>query len=170
MVHVGGGRARVAVMDGNGHCLFAALVHQLKGTPPSSPDFIQQVFSLRRRVVHHIRAQLQGDECESWQALLQTTVESMPDRYPESIPLEDRIRQHLEALHSTAEWGAGETLRAVSEMESVGIRVHYEAGGPALVFGTEGQRELAVVYRLRALQEEDGGCVWNHYDSCVRFK
>ncbi|KAE8743404.1 hypothetical protein FOCC_FOCC011009 [Frankliniella occidentalis] len=143
-VHVGGGTVTVATMPGNGHCLFASLVHQLYGTPPTSPDFEQQVFTLRRRVVQHIREQLNGDESEHWTMVLENILLDLTNRFPEheevdghlqAVPLATRIQRFLTALESTAEWGAGETLRAVAEMENVTIRVHYEAGGEPLIFG-----------------------------------
>ncbi|KAK3922162.1 ATP-dependent DNA helicase RRM3 [Frankliniella fusca] len=174
IVIVGGGHANVVVMPGDGHCLFAALVHQLYGTLPNSPDFDEKVRVLRQRVANHIRQQLQSTDREHWTFVLKNILQDNNDRYPEfeviegqlhKVRLESRIERYLEALSSTGEWGAGETLRAVSEMENVNITVHNEAGGEALVFGQTGHRELAVVFRLRPVEESDDHVLWNHYDS-----
>ncbi|KAE8752106.1 hypothetical protein FOCC_FOCC001268 [Frankliniella occidentalis] len=177
-VHVGGGTVTVARMPNDGHCMFASLVHQLNGTAPSSPEFNNQVFQLRRDVVNHIRSRLNSDERADWLLFLENTLQEVSQRFPEYEEvdgqlqvhtLEARIDRFLSALADTAEWGAGETLRAVAEMRNVLIRVHYEAGAAPVVFGAAGGREIAVVYRLRGLQEEEGAGMWNHYDSCIAF-
>ncbi|KAE8745952.1 hypothetical protein FOCC_FOCC007313 [Frankliniella occidentalis] len=168
VVDVGGVMARVAVVPGNGHCLFVSLFHQLNGTMPSE----QQVTNLRWRVVTHIRQRLAGPLREEWEQLLVGTLLDVSDRFPEmengiALSLETRIDRYLNALKNS-EWGAMETVRAVSEMENASITVFREAG-VANVFHQGDQRHLAVVFRLRPIQEGEGANLWNHYDSFLDF-
>ncbi|KAE8739289.1 hypothetical protein FOCC_FOCC015212, partial [Frankliniella occidentalis] len=169
VVDFGGVMARVAVVPGNGHCLFVSLLHQLNGTMPSE----QQVTNLRWRVVTHIRQRLAGPLREEWEQLLVGTLLDVSDRFPEmengiALSLETRIDRYLNALKNS-EWGAMETVRAVSEMENASITVFREAG-VANVFHQGDQRHLAVVFRLRPIQEEEGANLWNHYDSFLDFE
>lgn len=167
-VQVHGGVVTAARINGDGHCLFVSLLHQLNNSLPS-PD---QVTELRQRVVQHIRAQLVGPEAALWTELLVTTVNGQAHRYPPTDDDAVRIHNFLEALLD-GEWGAAETIVAVAQLERVNVTMYTEGGYAPQVFSPPGggTRDIAVVYRLRlaAAEEEDPAQMWNHYDSVVEF-
>lgn len=176
-VQVHQGTVTAARITGDGHCLFASLLHQLNGSLQDGDAHAAQVAALRQRVVQHIRAQLVGPEAENWTETLRTTVNGLVHRYPQyegDQEVDDGVRIHnfLEALLDR-EWGGSETMRAVAEMEHVNVTMHTEAGFHPLVFSPPGgnaTRDLAVVYRLAPAGEEDDGPLWNHYDSVMHFQ
>lgn len=163
-------------MPADGHCLFSALLHQLHGRMPSEAE----IRELRRRVVDHVEERLASEDSEDWLVAINNTLErdlALRLRYPpvvngRDVPLETRRQAFLQRLRKD-EWGAFETLRAVATLERVNIRVHREAGYQAEVFRPDGAaslREIAVVYRLRPILEDDDSDdddapIWNHYDS-----
>lgn len=58
-IAVAEGAAEIAVMPGDGHCLFSALLHQLGKSNPSHPDHLDKVMHLRIKVANFIKVKLQ---------------------------------------------------------------------------------------------------------------
>jgi hypothetical protein len=56
------GTVQVAVMPGDGHCLFSALLYQLNKSTPGSPSHKESIHHMRANVVDYIKLQLQGPE------------------------------------------------------------------------------------------------------------
>lgn len=51
------GTVEVAVMPGDGHCLFSAILHQLKMSTPGHTGHLDAVLALRKQVVNYIKQQ-----------------------------------------------------------------------------------------------------------------
>ena len=168
----------VAVMPGDGDCLFSALLHQLWGVLPGAPGHQQRVRELRGQVVRHIRRQLELDDVErfnDWTVTIQNSIlRDMPHILPAVVDGEEQDldllqEQFLTLLEDGSAWGGSETLRAVAEMLDVNITLDYEHRGVASPAPLEfhptsgpgtGQRTLQVVYRL-------GGPGWHQFDSLL---
>lgn len=154
------GSVLVRRMPGDGHCLFSALVYQQFNSEVGSAEHYEKVMNLRRRVVDHIR-----NNMDNFRASLADTVEEM--RHLGHASVEDKMEEFLQRIAESNEWGGQETIAAAAFIFNKRIDVYYEQG-PLIVFN----RELAVfgvlrvAYRLAARISRNTHR--NHYDSVVQ--
>lgn len=145
---------KYCAMDGDGSCLFSAIVHQLFRHKVNSSQHQKLVQELRHRVVQHIKANVQ------------LYVDSIKPRLNETA---DILTKNIETdcanfvtnhLAKKDYWGGLETLKAVCEIYRLNIGTVTDDGLCSLphLFNPNYNQILLIYYTKR-----------NHYDSIVQL-
>lgn len=149
---------RVAIIAGDGNCLFGAMAHQLFGSKINSRKHKQETHQLRQDVVEYIRkdytATLQAGLLDG--ALDEQDFPVDPDEHPDAA--------HIfltDYLPRSGVWGGQESLAAVQRMYNASIFIFQENNGITRMHLHRKVPERTILLALR----EGGGNRHNHYDS-----
>lgn len=148
----------VAIIPGDGSCLFGALAHQIWMHKINSKKHIQATKLLRANVVEHILSNFAFFEYH----LKDRVYEIKTSNEITDMSMECKLFvRHV--LSNSKTWGGVETLLAVSNLHSINIIVFNEDGICTKYKKADENydRSIAVAYRLN----EKGEQIRNHYDS-----
>lgn len=148
----------VAVVPGDGSCLFSALTHQLWMHKINSKRHIEATKQLRADVVQHILDNFPFFEYH----LKDRVYETKSSKEITDMSMECKLFVRY-ALANSKTWGGVETLLAVSNLYSTNIAVFNENGVCTKYKKADEcyERTIAVAYRLNAKE----GQIRNHFDS-----
>ncbi|XP_055527313.1 uncharacterized protein LOC129719926 [Wyeomyia smithii] len=152
-----GGAVSVRVIPGDGHCLFAALVHQYHRMEINSKEHRDATLDIRKRIENHIRENL--------------------ERYAPSLTYaagldygdaNQGLSDFLSRLGNGKEWGGEESITAMTEIYNCRIDVYCEQGA-RISFNESGaaNRTLRVAYRIGGRTSKS--VERSHYDSVVQL-
>lgn len=145
---------------GDGNCMFAAAAHQLFGYEIGSVMHTATTQAIREMVVEYIRKNAKDDELQMMIAMRVSEECS----WMEGTSMEETVLNYSYVLAQDREWGADESLFAISRMFHANITVYRERGHTTIVEEEDvpPERAIHIVYR-----GEQGN--WDHYDSFYRF-
>lgn len=148
----------VAVVPGDGSCLFSALTHQLWMHKINSKRHIEATKQLQADVVQHILDHFPFFEYH----LKDRVYETKSSKEITDMSMECKLFVRY-ALANSKIWGGVETLLAVSNLYSTNIAVFNENGVCTKYKKADEcyERTIAVAYRLNAKE----GQIRNHFDS-----
>lgn len=146
-------KVEVAIIDGDGSCLFASIIHQLESIQLNSQQHKQLAKELRVEVVNYLRENATKKQLEGF-------VHAANDNLQES-ELKQKCGTFLKDLLDDREWGGEETMWAVTRLKRVNIVVFSQNnnnnGCRYYDFHNEYARTICVAYV--------GGC---HYNSVCK--
>lgn len=158
----------IAKIKGDGHCMYAALCHQLHSLEISSENHDLFTENLRLEVINYLRNHLTEFRITLKGRLLEEWDESCADELKRSKDLtaEDWM-EHINNLLNfqmpkQSFWGGVETLKAVADIYKVNIAIINEGGDIYFVtgFNSKFNRTLVLAYRYSKFSKKR-----NHYDS-----
>lgn len=152
---------KVAEMNRDGNCLFAAISHQLYGMKTNSSEHNQMTDELRKAVVQHILA----DVDSFYHDLKDRVLECSNQLFGESSLRDKCIEFVTQRLSQTGIWGGIETIRAVAKIKCVNVLIVNDDATCVLgnAFNDSYQKSIMISYRSIGPR----GTKRNHYDSVV---
>lgn len=154
----------VALIPGDGSCIFAAISHQLWMHKINSKEHKQATKKLRADVVEHI---LKPENFPLYQQRLHDRVYKIHEKSGKKITdMEKECKffvRHILSNHKT--WGGAETLLAVSILYSTNVFVFYEKGECSKIKKADHNNSRSIAIAFRIGLNEEGDETFNHYDS-----
>lgn len=159
----------VSQIDGNGHCLFSALYHQLFQMKINSRAHRNGVKKLRKEVVEHI---LNPTNYPTFEFQLKDRVYEMNEGRSKSkkvTDMESKCKTFVKNNLSANAWGGAETIRAVSDMYKVNVININECGECYMLSDSTRTFNRSVLITYRLIRDGEGNIMdytkRNHYDS-----
>lgn len=159
-------KVKVIRTDGNGDCLFAALVLQLNLVKSGTEIHRKMTAELRHKVVTHIKSNFEHyKQALKGSVLFQAEKEGV--KYDDSD--ESCMNFVTDKLSQAGFWGGKETILAVSDMCRVNIIVFDENESCAISnrFNVSYSRSIFIAHRIGAYK--NGIPVRNHFDSITEI-
>lgn len=103
-------------IPGDGNCLFGAIIHQLHGITPESPNYSTTIDHLQREVAEHIEnhaQQYMGQILDSVRTSFGT------NNIIHRLPPPAQVQQYKQNLRRRGLWGGAEVTAAVTEIHHV---------------------------------------------------
>lgn len=152
---------KVAKIDTDGDCLYAALAHQLFQLKLSSRKHKRKTQDLRAETVNYLRTNVLLFKHELKNRLQDCKV--FKTEYSES----DFIPFINYKLSCNGFWGGAESLKAISHLYAVNIIVFLEDGPCYVVnnFNFDYKRSVTIAYRNSEGYLQNADANFNHYDS-----
>lgn len=149
---------KIAKIDRDGNCMFAAVMHQLEYSDINSALHKKSTAELRAKVVSYIM-----EHFDAYRHVLQVRL-----KFPSEF-IDEKGKHFLaNELSSNGTWGGSESLIAMSEMFNINILVFNEGGSFSFsnVFKPEYNRCIFLAYRKSSKQS---GNTHDHYDSIYKI-
>lgn len=147
-------------IDGDGNCLFAAMIHQLFQTRIGSITHTTLTYQLRKETVRYINDHI-GDR--RYGNLIDLRISHEMPTSVNAARTHDR-RKMLGMLARPGVWRGTEIITAVADIFRCNIISYWEGGGISQIkaITPNVNRTISIVYRK-------GINAWNHYDSFAHF-